>query len=306
MKFVKQPTDLQGQLQKLKSRGLIVLDDAQAISLLQNVGYYRLAGYAYPLLDFPARKVFKSGTTLDQILRLYDFDRSLRLLLLDAIERFEVSLRSRIVAQTCSAWGAHWFMNAIRFHPQFHFVRFIEQVEREMGVRYDPITMLRILPTFHAETFVQHYYAKYGDPHLPPFWMTAEVLTLGSLSKLYKGIGDSAIKASMASPFGVPAKMFEGWLHSLAHLRNISAHHGRLWNRIFSIKPPMAQKHRGIMHAPNKLEGHLVVLVDSLDVIHPGHSFRQDFKALLARYPEIDSSAMGFVNGWNSHPFWTT
>jgi abortive infection bacteriophage resistance protein len=305
MKFAKQAIDLPGQLNKLKSRGLIVSDDAKALHQLQNIGYYRLAGYAYPFLDSPTRKVFKAGTTLDQILRLYDFDRTLRVLLLDLIERLEVTLRSRLVTETCLPWGAHWFMDAARFHPHFNHLKFIDQIEREMGVRYDRVTMLRILPAFHAETFVQHYYAKYGDPHLPPFWMTAEVLTLGSLSKLFKGIGSSVVKATIASPFGVPAKMFEGWLHGLAHLRNICAHHGRLWNRIFSIKPPIAHKHRGIMLSPNKLEGHLVVLVDALDVAHPGHSFRQDFKALLARYPEIDPIAMGFPSGWSTQPFWS-
>lgn len=305
MKFVKQAVDLPTQLQKLKSRGLGVADDAAALSLLHNLGYYRLAGYAFPFLVPPARKIFKQGTTFEQIVRVYDFDRELRVLMMNAVERIEVTMRSRLVHATCLSWDAHWFMDAAKFHPHFNHLQFMDQVERDMGIRYDRTTQQRILPATHAETFIQHYYTKYGDPYLPPFWMTAEVLSLGALSKVYKGIGDAAIKAAIASPFGVPAKMFEGWLHSLAHLRNICAHHGRLWNRVFSINPPFAHKHRGIMLSPNKLEGHLVVLVDALDVAHPGHSFRQDFKALRDRYPEIDPVAMGFPAGWSTQPFWS-
>lgn len=304
MKFAKPAINHAAQLQKLKSRGLLVADDSAAIELLLNIGYYRLSGYAFPFLSPPNRTSFKPGTSLEQIMRIYECDRELRILLMDVIERIEVSLRSRIVNQTCQPWGAHWFMDAARFHWRFNHTQFVGNLERELGIRHDPVTRQRILPTAHAETFIEHYYTKYGDPYLPPFWMTAEVLSLGTLSKLYTGIGDARMKAEIAQPFGVPAKIFSGWLHSLSHFRNTCAHHCRLWNRIFSISPKRSHKHQGIMHSPDRLEGHLVVLADVLDVTSPGHSFRVNLKGLLKRFPEIDPSALGFPTHWETLPFW--
>jgi abortive infection bacteriophage resistance protein len=305
MKYLKPVCNLQDLLQKLKSRGLVVSSDSDVLSSLENIGYYRLAGYAYPFLETPNRKTFKLGTTWEQISRLYEFDRELRVHVIDGIERVEVSIRARMVFATCTHWNdSHWFLDARHFHSAFDHSYFIQQLERELGIKYPPPTRSRVLPANHAETFIQHYYTKYDDPYLPPFWMTAEVLTLGTLSKLYKGLGDSKLKAEIAKPFGVPAKMFEGWLHALAHLRNICAHHGRLWNRVFSISPPQAHKHVGLMHSPTRLEGHLVVLVDALNMSATANNWKKHFLDLLVAFPEIDPTAMGFAAGWNFNPFW--
>jgi abortive infection bacteriophage resistance protein len=165
---------------------------------------------------------------------------------------------------------------------------------------------MRILPVSHTETFIEHYYTKYGDPYLPPFWMTTQVLTMGALSRLFEGIGDVSLKLAIVQPFNVPAKVMSNWLHSLAHLRNICAHHGRLWNRVFSINPRVTARHTGVIRTPNRFEGHAVVLVDVLDVANPGHSWRQDFKVLLVQFPEIDPAAMGFDPNWETSPFWRT
>ena len=305
MKFTKPVFDHQAQLQKLKSRGLVVTDDAEVLAALENIGYYRLAGYAYPFLEPPHRKAFKPATTWTQISRLYEFDRELRVLIIDAIERIEVAVRARLISATCAHWNdPHWFLDARHFHPRFNHGYFIEQLERELGITYPPPAHQRLLPSSHAETFIQHYYTKYGDPYLPPFWMTAEILTLGALSRVYKGLGDPALKASIAAPFAVPAKILESWLHALSHLRNICAHHGRLWNRVFSISATVARKHQGLVHSPSRLEGLLVVLVDVLQVTAPGSGWKQGFKNLLQSFPEIDPAAMGFPPAWNSLPFW--
>jgi abortive infection bacteriophage resistance protein len=305
MKFTKPVFDHQAQLQKLKSRGLVVTNDAEVLAALENIGYYRVAGYAYPFLEPPHRKAFKPGTTWTQISRLYEFDRELRVLVIDAIERIEVAVRARLISATCAHWNdPHWFLDARHFHPRFNHGYFIEQLERELGITYPPPAHQRLLPSSHAETFIQHYYTKYGDPYLPPFWMTAEILTLGALSRVYKGLGDPALKASIAAPFAVPAKILESWLHALSHLRNTCAHHGRLWNRVFSISPTVARKHQSLVHSPSRLEGLLVVLLDVLQVTAPGSGWKLGFKNLLQSFPEIDPAAMGFPPAWNSLPFW--
>lgn len=304
MKYSKPALDLPAQLQRLKDRGLIVVDDVQAQQRLENIGYYRFSGYSFPFLIPPDRLAFKPGTRFEQIERIYEFDRELRILVTDAIERIEVSLRSRIVRHTTLQWGAHWYLDAQHFHPRFNHRRFLEQVEREVGIRYDPITGQRILPITHSETFIEHYYKKYGDPYLPPFWMTTQVLTMGALSQLFKGMDNGPVKSAIAQPFHVPTKVLVSWLHSLAHLRNICAHHGRLWNRVFSISPLVTQRHVGIIRTPNRFEGHAVVLSDVLNVANPGHMWRKALRDLLTEFPEVDPSAMGFDRNWESSAYW--
>jgi len=304
-RFNKPAEDLPAQLNLLEQRGLVISNRAQALSLLENIGYYRFSAYTYPFREGTPRNTFKEGTTLEQIIRIYDFDRELRLLVADAIERAEVGIRTRIVNHSCLHFSnPHWFMDSSHFHPRFNHNAFTNKLERHLNISYDRQTGARIMPEDHPETFIEHYYLNYGDPYLPPFWMTAEVLTLGSLSHLYKGIGDNQLKKDIATPFGVPAKILTAWLHAIAHLRNICAHHGRLWNRKFSISPPLSRKHRGILHHPHRFEGHSVVLLEILDVCSPNHSWRQRLDQLLVKYPEIDPQAMGYSQHWKQEPFW--
>jgi abortive infection bacteriophage resistance protein len=316
--YAKPARSLPALLTKICSRGLHVTNPAELRSAMDNLGYYRIAGYAYPFLVPPARKIFKTGTTWDRIARLYEFDRELRLLVSGAIERIEIGLRARLISATtmepvpgaattspgtvASTWGPHWYLDVSRFHPGFNHSRFISKLEQELGIEHDT-SGVPILPSSHAEAFIAHYYTKYGSPHLPPFWMVAEILTLGSLSSLYRGLGPAHLKLQLAHPFGVTTKVMVSWLHSLAHLRNICAHHGRLWNRVFSIIPLIPPRLAETVHAANRFEGHATTLVEMLRVTAPADDWRANFRALLTRFPEIDPAAMGFGASWST-PYW--
>jgi len=314
--YTKAAQSLPDLFAKISSRGLHIDNPAELQCALVNLGYYRIAGYAYPFLVPPSRKTFKSGTAWDQIARLYEFDRELRLLVSDAVERIEVGLRARLVSATtmepiaaaaipgtpASTWGPHWYLDASRFHPGFNHGRFIAKLEQELGIEHDA-SGAPILPATHAEAFITHYYSRYGDPHLPPFWMVAEILTLGSLSSLYRGLGPPHLKLKIAQPFGVTTKVMVSWLHALAHMRNVCAHHGRLWNRVFSIIPLVPPRLSATVHAANRFEGHATVLVEMLRVTAPSDNWKADFRALLARFPEIDPTAMGFGPSWST-PYW--
>jgi abortive infection bacteriophage resistance protein len=302
--FTKPAIDLTSQVKLLKSRGLQITNETHAETSLQNIGYYRLSGYSYPFLQTPHRERFKLGTTLDQILRVYEFDRHLRLTIADAVERIEVGIRARIINATSINWDPHWYLDASKFHPRYNHRTFIKKAENGVGIKYDRTTHNRILPKEHSETFIEHYYTNYGTPYLPPIWMTMELLTLGTLSTLYKGIGDAALKAQIADEFNVSAKVLASWLHSLAHIRNICAHHGRLWNRVFSITPLIPLRLKTIVQNANRFEGHTVVLVNLLDAMNHGNHWRQGLKDLLAEYPEIDPEAMGFTNNSLNLQFW--
>ena len=112
MKFAKPPLPLPQQLAKWQSRGLVVNDAAKALHYLRFIGYYRFSAYTLPFQN-PAHhdKHFKPATTFERVLSLYVFDRELRLVVMDAIERVEVAVRSCVVNELCLRHGAHWFMD---------------------------------------------------------------------------------------------------------------------------------------------------------------------------------------------------
>ena len=75
----------------LKSRGLVIYDEAKAVRYLESIGYYRLSAYMYPFLKVPKEThQYKNGTTFQQVLNLYRFDKKLRMLLLNEIEKVEI------------------------------------------------------------------------------------------------------------------------------------------------------------------------------------------------------------------------
>ena len=81
----------------LSQRGLIFDDKERVCRYIRNIGYYRLSAYFYPFLEIPKdRQVFKPGSSFDAALRLYRFDKKLRLFIFNEIEKIEISLRSTL------------------------------------------------------------------------------------------------------------------------------------------------------------------------------------------------------------------
>lgn len=94
MREVKLPATYDRQIDKLRSRGCIIHDDAECTKILTNIGYYRLSAYFLPFKNNDG--TYKSGTSFEMIYYLYEFDSKLRGLIFSAIEVIEVSLRSKL------------------------------------------------------------------------------------------------------------------------------------------------------------------------------------------------------------------
>lgn len=123
--YNKPALSLDQQLATLKSRGMQVADEPAALHQLATISYYRLSGYWYPFRQ-PSSSAggerlndFKSPTTFAQIIQLYNFDRELRSLVLEVIERIEVAARTQITYHFGYTHGAFGHVNAANFHPQF-------------------------------------------------------------------------------------------------------------------------------------------------------------------------------------------
>jgi abortive infection bacteriophage resistance protein len=303
--FKKPPINLNDQLAKLLFRGLEVADQSLAATQLGNIGYYRLSAYTRPFLELPEREKFKPNTKWEQVIHIYEFDRHLRLLIFDAIERIEVGIRSRLINATCLHHDdAHWYLDSGNFHPKFNHQSFINKLEREVGICYDSKTNERVMPENHSEKFIRHYYDEYSSPYLPPLWMALELLTMGNLSMLFKGLGDATVKSEISAEWNVTAKVFESWLHSVSVLRNFCAHHSRLWNREMSIKPRIPNELIPLRPEVHRLHGQLIVMLKLLDRTSPENHWRKRFVELLSEYEQIDPTAMGFPIEWERESFW--
>ena len=107
-------------------------------------------------------------------------------------------------------------------------------------------TLQSITDEYHRsdEQFVRSFKRKYSDP-LPPSWMTLEVTSFGTMSILYQYLKPGIPKRDVAAVFGVSDTVFASWLHTLVYVRNICAHHARLWNRTLGVRPLMPRHPHG-------------------------------------------------------------
>lgn len=293
--FDKPALSLDEQLELLSSRGLVIQDPSHALHYLRYIGYYRLSGYFRPFQypNDPAH-TFQAGTTFNQVLQLYIFDRKLRLLVMDAMERIEVAVRSAISNVMSQEYGAHWYLKRDLFSQQFAFSDFLETVRKETGY-YNKN---------RQNVFCRHYYNSYSEPELPPSWMVMEVISFGTLSQVYSHLTNKEDQKAISKEFGLHYTILISWLHALTYLRNMCAHHERLWNRVFTIKPKKAKKFAEHFRDNTRFYAQAAVINVFLRVIADGSSWQKRLKELLEEYPEIDTKKMGFPEGWAQHAFW--
>lgn len=272
-------------LAHLQRRGLSVGDPVRALAALEHVGYYRLLIYMRPLQQLP-QKTFLAGTTFETVLDLYNFDRELRLLCLDAIERIEVALRAAIVSQVAVSHGPHFFLDPQHFERLDGFVEFFQTATRAKYLG------------------IQHYRAHYGFPDLAPIWTIMEAITFGALSRMYSGL-QVRHRRAIADRFGYDEKILVSWFRSINMLRNMCAHHNRLWNFHMLVDQPMAAKRfKNEMIRTDRFYTRAVVLIALLDHVASGSGWRQRLLDLISRYPAVPTSAMGFPTDWRNRSFW--
>jgi abortive infection bacteriophage resistance protein len=185
--------------------------------------YYRLSAYFIPF-RIPGTDVFQNGASLDDIVRLYEFDSGLRLLTMQAIDRIEVGTPAVVTYETAHALGTFGYADAANFNPAFDHARFLKQLEHE--------------ERRSSEIYIAAYRKKYRNEHHLPVWMATELISFGSLSQVNANLSKK-LQKKIAREFGQPGPVFLSWLHALTAIRNICAHHGRLWNRELSIKPAL-------------------------------------------------------------------
>lgn len=290
------------QVERLKKRGLVFDDENEAEGYLSNISYYRLRAYTYPFQENGEgldHKFIRKDIHFKDIIDLYCFDRRLRSLIFNAIEKIEVAVRTKIIQVYAeSTEDSHWYSNKNLY--RFDCKDLMEHIKDEVNRS--------------NEDFIKHYKFKYNEPPMPPSWMSLEVVSFATLSRLFQALKSDEHKEYITKQFGLKkVTILENWLHAISNLRNCCAHHSRTWNRRFMVNVSlpyntvysfMDRDTIGQIRT-NKLFAVLSCIVYILDIISPGSDFKTHIKDLLKSDCRLlDLKDMGFPEYWQSLPVW--
>lgn len=311
MRYQKKPLSIPEQVQRLQDRGLICINLERVQHYLTHIGYYRLSAYwlpfEVPVTDGSKARShkFTPGTTFDQVLSLYIFDRKLRLLVMEAIERIETAVRCHWANALSLRHGSHAHMQPELFNSPWQHAEDIARIASELKDS--------------SETFIVHYRKHYKEPFLPPIWAVVETMSLGALSRWFKSTRDTDTKKEVTRCLGMPTiEILEQVLHALTPVRNICAHHGRLWNRSFTLQLPYIKRLREQIIAEEivpeegppqiqptrKIYNYLVVMQNLMKAINPGSSWRARLMEHIAVITADQQQAMGFPENWQKRLPW--
>ncbi len=310
-KRLKPTTTAAQQIALLCSRGMLV-DEGLAQQWLANVSYYRLSAYWYPArardADGHLTDRFVTGTKFSDAVALYEADRKLRTLVHDAIERVEITMRTRIGEVLCFPDPLS-YTDRKRFRQTFKHPQWI-RTTKERVARAE----------MHNEA-IKHYRNEYGGRY--PFWVLAEVLDFADISRMFEGL-PSQDQRTIAEDLGFVVNLdalsrnqqrkvkrqslLARWLEQLTIIRNACAHHARLWNKSFVPAPTAALKTQPqFQRLPDpqseRLFGALLVMNQILQVTSPGTTWLDKVTTLINEdflpNPLVTPSALGLPQAAN-------
>ena len=303
------------QLTLLKQRGLVVEDEAAALDYLERIGYYRLSGYWYPFRKMKPQPEgvsyredeFIQGSRFEDAVKLYVFDKKLRLLALDALERIELAVRVD-VAHLLGSHDTYAQENPALFHGNFAKKTIssgYHQGKTQHQVWLESHKLL--IHRARREPFVAHNNKKYGKL---PIWVAIEIWDFGILSRLFAGMKYQD-KSDIASKYGFASgKELQGCLRSLSYIRNVAAHHSRLWNiNVLEIANKPSNEFYWRLLNNSRPFLYYCFMQAMMRVICPNSSWALRFEDLIEQFPEIAANTasledFGIVEGWQSWPLW--
>lgn len=294
MEFGKAATTLDEQIALLRERGMRIDAPDHARHCLRHINHYRLTAYWLPFEADHSTHRFRDGTRFEDALNLYAFDRALRLHLLDAIERIEVSLRTQWAYHMAHAYGPHAYLDPAHAKRADWHAANLASLEKEIE-RSD-------------EKFIEHYRSTYTRPHQPPIWSVCEIMSLGLLSRWFTQLRPR-YRSAIARTYGLDQKVLQAFIRHMSYVRNLCAHHSRVWNRRLTVtmkrpgtKPPGLAANFAA-DGERRIYDTLVMLVSLLDHVSPAHRWAADLRRLVEDH-EIDVAQMGFPPDFRTRSIW--
>ena len=256
--------------------------------MLQRIGYYRLSAYFIPF-KVPSTDTFKPDATFAQVIDLYKFDCRLRLLFMHAIDKVEVGIRALITYELAHQLGPFGYADPKNFAPTYDHKEFMRQLEHE--------------EKRGSEVFIKHYRTKYTSEKHLPVWMVTEIVSFGMLSKLTENLRTS-LRKYLAKELGLVEPVFVSWLHTITYVRNVCAHHNRLWNRELGVPPVLPDEWTAKGISNERVHCIALMLYHLLKIVAPTSTWKMRLKNTLDSLPGLDLKAMHFPENWESLDIW--
>lgn len=225
------------QVDLLVSRGMLVDDRERCRYVLSTLNYYRLSGYWFPLFE-QGLEHFKDGTRFADIVAFYNFDEQLRNWLFAGLSKIEISIRA-LLGYELGKIHPHIHLNVNHLNVRANQIAKSRKNTKKLtnyAIWYDRYT--NAVNSSH-EDFVQHHRDHYKCKL--PIWVAVEIMDWGLLSNLY-GMCPEKARQAIANRLDLTAPQLESWLKSLNIVRNFVAHHARVYNRVFEIKPKFPKR----------------------------------------------------------------
>lgn len=279
------PLSVEDQVQNLIDLGLTIEDESYARSFLNDVSYFRLIK-AYSLGLKPKNGKYNEGVTFSQIVQLYKFNCNFRQLLFAIIERIEVNLRCRLANHFSSKYGVLGYEYPANFTDAGYHAEFLDDINQEVGRN-------------SKSPFVRNFRTNYKDGKIPMYALV-ELFSFGTLSKFFKNMKNEDKKA-IASTYGIGYTYFESWIESIAYVRNLCAHYGRLYNAKLSKTPMLYKQYTEAGIGNIRIFGVLTCIFHLIPHDEHWEKFVDQLEALIQKYPAVNISTMGFPENWKDY-----
>ena len=287
------------QIQLLKSRGMLFRDEAHASLCLKSISYYRLKGYWWDMQSDFVDHLFKPDSYFEEVINRYNFDRKLRLILFDAIEHIEVALRTKMINHLSLDYGGLWYLDSSLFTDAIIHAKHISDLQTEFNRS--------------QEIFIKDHKRRFSHSDADA-WKILEVASFGTLSKIYKNLDHQLPqKASIAKEMGLNLHSeLSSWLEAITYIRNIIAHHSRIWSRNM-VKTPTEHLNNppGPWFSNNlsqvQFKKPFLIMSCMLylcNMIMPNHDIKTDLLNLFKENNQIPIYKIGFLNNWDKEPIW--
>jgi abortive infection bacteriophage resistance protein len=301
------------QIALLKLRGMLMNDEQEAAFYLNHISYYRLKGYWWDMQADHINHTFAPNSHFEDVIARYHFDRQLRLILFDAIEFIEIALRTKLIYHLSQAYGGLWYLNEVLFENSTLHAKHIENLKNEFAMSGE----------IFAKDFRTKHPTESTDPKIwissenPDVWLILETATFGVLSKIYKNLKHQLPQKSIiANEFGLNLHSeLSSWLEAVSYLRNMVAHHSRVWSRSMVKRITLPKTTRNLWLNPTTIsiqEGIqrpkpfllISTMIYLCNAINPNNEIKNKLFALFKSNPNIPIYKLGFFNNWQNEPLW--
>jgi len=301
------------QIALLKTRGMTIKDEHRAAFYLNHISYYRLKGYWWDMQTDFVNHNFAPNSCFEDVIARYNFDRQLRLILFDAIEIIEIALRAKLIYHLSQSHGGLCYFDETLFEDTDLHTKHIEELKIEFARSGE----------IFAKDFRRKHPTESVDPKIwissenPDVWLFFEIATFGTLSKIYKNLKHQLPQKSIiANEFGLNLhNELSSWLEAITYVRNIVAHHSRVWSRNMVKRITLPKNTRNLWLKPTTISIQesiqrpkpflaISIMVYLCNAINPNNEIKNKLLLLFQNNPNIPIYKLGFFNNWQQEPLW--